>query len=352
MRSSFRAVGCIRPTARVATVVGSALAITLFGVAIQVGPANLTTALAAFWDGIAGSPTAIGTILTAATPIFLTGLGATIAFRSGVFDLGQEGQFVIGALAAGIVASVMPGATPVVIFITCLSAAAFGAAWSALVYFGSRALGVTIIVMSLLANYVAEGLAAWASAYPFRDPSGGGLAMTRQARAQLPAVLPGTALNLGVAILIAVVPFWWIWTRSRIGQRQRLLGINRTFAEFAGTAVVRSEALAVMTGGALCGLAGAIQVLGIFGRYIDGSIGGNQSAAWIGVTLAILVARGTWFLLPVALLLASTQIGLLGMQQTVGVSNGMQTLIIGVILCAVALMRRSIGSLAANEGME
>jgi general nucleoside transport system permease protein len=352
MRSLFRAVVRIRPTARVAIMAGSGLAITLFGVAIQVGPANLAAALAAFWNGTAGSPTAIGAILTAATPIFLTGLGAAIAFRSGVFDLGQDGQFVFGALTAGIVAAIMPGPAPVVIVITCVSAAAFGTAWSALVYFGGRALGVTIIIMSLLANYVAEGLAAWASAHPFRDPSGEGLAMTRQARAQLPAVLPGIALNLGVAALIAVVPFWWIWTHGRIGQRQRLLGLNRTFAEFAGTPVLRSEGLAVMTGGALCGFAGAIQVLGVSGRYIDGSVGGTQSAAWIGVTLAILVARGTWLLLLVSLLLASTQIGLLGMQQAVSVSNGMQTLIIGVVLCTVALMRRSIGSPAANEGIE
>ncbi|MFC7546761.1 ABC transporter permease [Plantactinospora sp. GCM10030261] len=325
-------------TIAVALLIGLALAgVVIAGVA---GPANLPAAAEAFVDGAYGSGTSWGATVAAAAPILLIGIAASISFRAGIFNLGQPGMFVIGAVAAGATAPVVPGPPWFNVLITLAVSAAVGAVWAGLIAAGAVLAALDILVLSLIMNYLADGLATLLTTRVFRDPTALGIIETRLVPARLPLLVPQSSFHAGVLLAaVACLAYWWVMNQSRAGHRLRLYGQNPKFAAASGTPRRGYELRVTVMTGALCGLAGGVQVLGVFLRYIDGTVGGSASYAWTGVILAILVPTGTLLLLPGALFLASLQTGLLGVERAVGVSSRLSLVVQAVVMIAVAYGR-------------
>lgn len=304
------------------------------------GPGALFPALQAFVVGVAGSPTSLGATVSTLTPILLIGIAATLAFRAGVFDVGQIGQFVSGATAAGIVAPSVPGPGLVVIFFTIVVAIVAGSLWSMLAAFLAEVTGLELIVLSLVANYLADGLARLLVRTTFQDPEAYSVIATRPVpeAAWLPVILPGTSLHIGLLLaigvfLVAVI----LMTKGVWGHRLRMFGLNPTAATLAGVEPRAFRLQVLAASGGICGFAGAVQVLGVFHRYQDGAFGGSASIAWTGLTAAILVPAGIVAILPMAALLAGLSAGFIGIQRDLGVSAGLGTLLQGVVIIAAAL---------------
>jgi len=326
----------------------AALAGTLLSlgvVAALQGPDAIEPAARAFVESVVGSELALGATLAHATPILLIGLGATLAFRAGQFDIGQPGQFVLGGLAAGAVAPAVPGPGWLAVVVGLAAGMLASGLWAQAIAHFVAATGVELVIASLVANYLAEGLARLLVRTVLRDEHESGFVATPPlgSAERLPELLPGTGLQLGAPLALALFAIAaWTVARTAAGHRLRLFGRAPSFATLAGTRPQRYRRRVLTLGGALCGLAGAIAVLGDLGRYLDGSLGGASSVAWTGLTLAILVPSGIVALLPGALLLAAIDTGIAGVQRDVGVGVGLAMVIQATILLAVALSGRTV----------
>jgi general nucleoside transport system permease protein len=328
------------------------LILTSLLVALLQGPGEMLPAIGSFARGVGGSTTAIGTTGEKLTPILLIGVAASIAFRAGLFDVGQVGQYLFGGLLAGAVAPVIPGPGIVIIALSLLVGAAAGALWATFVYRVVRVTGLQLVVLSLVANYMAASLAALMTRTLFQDPTAYDVAATRPVpqKAWLPLLLPQTALTIGLLVaLAALATAWLVISRTAIGHRVTMFGRNPLAASLAGVDSPRFEGRVLAVAGAVCGLAGAIEVLGVFHGYQDGTLGGSNSIAWTGLTAAILVPSGVLALLPVSLLLAALNTGFQGIQQSLGLSSGLSTLLAGVVIITAAFAIRNPASRATTR---
>lgn len=300
-------------------------------------------AMRAFISGSVGSATSLGATLTALGPILLVAAGAFTAFRGGAFDVGQVGQFEFGGLAAGVIAPAAPGPGWVILLVSLASGAAAGALWSLLVSEVSRRVAVELVVLSLIANYLADGLARLVTKTLFQDPAAYSVIATRPvpARAWLPMLTTQTSLNAGIFIaLAAAAGLWWLLRRTVFGHRVTMFGANPAAAALSGTDPARFHRRLLALTGSVCGLAGAVQVLGVFHQYQDGSLGGTNSLAWSGITVALVAGSSAAAVLPASALLACLATGFAGIQLELGIDPGLGILLQGLIITLAAFTGR------------
>jgi simple sugar transport system permease protein len=269
----------------------------------------------------------------------VAGIGIGLAFRAGALNLGAEGQMILGGLGAAVMALALPGLPfPVAPLAALAAGCVAGAAWAFLPGLLDVRLGVPMLITTLLLNYVGALFAAWVVTYPLRDVAAGGVAQTAviPQAAWLPG-LPGTRLHLGV-VAIVVLPFLvrWFLARTVAGYEFRMVGHNRAFADYGGIAAGRQVLLATLLSGAICGLAGAIVVLGVNHRYIDGVIT-TAGWAWSGFTAAILTGAAPVLTLVAGLFLGGLEVGAAGMARSTDVPLQLVDVVQATIILVVAI---------------
>lgn len=262
-------------------------------------------AYAELFLGAFGDASAIADTLVQATPLIFAGLGVTIAFRAGLFNIGAQGQLMIGALCAAYVGFAFD-LPPVLHLVAALLAGVLGGGiWGGVVGLLKARTGAHEVILTIMLNYVATSLVSWlliteAFQRPGRtDP----ITPVVGENAALPR-FGGTQLNVGFLLaLLAVLVVWWLLNRSTLGFEVRAVGSNREAARTAGMNVAKVLTIAMLLAGVFAGLAGAHQVLGVQG-YLTGSIAG--SVGFDAITVALL-GRGT----PVGTLFAALLFGAL-----------------------------------------
>ncbi|MBO3096595.1 ABC transporter permease [Cellulomonas dongxiuzhuiae] len=245
--------------------------------------------------------------MTYATPLIAAGLGLAIGFRSGLFNIGGQGQMLMAAAGAGWVGFAwdLPAGLHVVVAVAVGVAA--GALWAGLAGLLKATTGAHEVIVTIMLNYIAFYLLSYLLATPglLQAPGSANPKTPPMAdTALLPRLLgPEFRLHLGFLLaLCAVVLVWWILDRSRLGFSLRAVGENPHAARVAGIDVPRSTVLAMLVSGALIGLAGSTQVLGLittgFSYDIDAGIGFDA------ITVALLGSSS-----PVGVLLAGLLFG-------------------------------------------
>jgi general nucleoside transport system permease protein len=269
--------------------------------------------------GAVGTPSNLAATLARAVPITVVAVGLALAFRAGCFNLGAEGQMIVSAITAAVVAitfPTLPGA--LLILASILAGCAVGGLWALGPAWLQTRFDVPLLITTLLLNYVAALLAAYLVSYPLRD-MGGGAALAQTVAiptgAQLPYLVPGGRLHAGVLVLLVLpVVAWWLQRRTVLGYEMRMTGHNRWFADYGGVDGRRTVLLTMLISGAVCGLAGALLVLGVHYRYIDNSIVG-PGYAWTGFTAALLAYADPLGSLFAGLFLAALEVGAAGMER-------------------------------------
>jgi ABC-type uncharacterized transport system permease subunit len=250
------------------------------------------TAYGAMLTGPLERSTRIGRWMEDATTMTLLGLSVAIPFRARQISLGAESQLYAGALAAGVVAIVLP-LPPVVAVIVPLVAAAGAGAGMGLIPGSMKArLGANEIVATLMLNAIVARIYDYLVNGPLKEP---GSSAVHSRDIQSGAVLPqlqewfGVPLgraNLGLVLaLLAAAAMWLLITRTPLGYRIRMVGSNPHFAEYGGIKVPRVIESSFVIGGAVAGLAGAHLVLGLFGR-LEPALAGSM--AFEGIVVALL----------------------------------------------------------------
>ena len=237
-------------------------------------------------DGVTSSRFGWRDTLTRATPVVLIAVGLSFAYRARVYNIGAEGQLLVGAIAATAwatgPAAGLPG--PAADRHVRGAGAAGGAVWAGLAaWFGNR-FGASIVISSLLLVYVAESLLAYVVRVPLKDPASILPQSEVLGRAELP-LLGDARLHAGVFVVAAVVPMGWVLLqRTRFGFRVRTMGHNRDALEAHELPAARITMLVMLLSGALAGIAGYLQVAGVQGRLAQGL---SPGFGFIGITVAL-----------------------------------------------------------------
>ena len=277
----------------------------------------------AFWRGSVGTSSAFfSATLVRAIPLTIIGVGIAIAFRAGVFNIGGEGQLLVGAVAAAAVGlawsrSLGPVSAPVAL----LASAVAGGAWAGIAALLRARYGVLEVISTIMLNFVAANLVSYLVRGPLQEPTRVYPQTESIAEVtRLPRLWDGTRLHAGVLIAIGIgIAVWWILARTAAGFRTRAVGASPTAAEVTGrVSVARVTSGALVASGALAGLAGGIEVLGVtYALYENISPGYGFSA----IAVAILARLNPLAIFGTALLFAIFQTGALGMQRDAGIPS-------------------------------
>jgi general nucleoside transport system permease protein len=296
----------------------------------------------AFWRGSVGTASAFfsGTLVRA-IPLALIGVGISIAFRAGVFNIGGEGQLLLGAVAATIVGLHLDTSASIMIPAALVAAAIGGAAWAGVAAFLRARFGVLEVISTIMLNFIAANFVSYLVRGPLQEP-------TRvypqteiiATAARLPRLWPTTRLHAGIVLaLVVALAAWWLLARTAPGFRLRAAGASATAATVAGRIdVARVSFGALVMSGALAGLAGGIEVSGVtYALYENLSPGYGFSAIAVAILARLHPAR----VLLAALLFAMLETGALGMQRDAGVPSVVAlALEAGIILVVVAFQRQ------------
>lgn len=303
---------------------------------------DVARAAAALVDGAVGSRYAIGSAtLVRATPLILTGLAVALAFRAGVFNIGADGQFLVGASAATFVALIGRTAPSVVLLSAVLIAGAIaGAAWAWIASILRTRFHVLEVISTIMLNFVAAYLVSYLVRGPMQEPTHIYPQTETIARAaQLPRFGDTTRLHAGFAIAIAAcLVAWWFTRVTAAGFRLRVVGANAHAGEAAGEIdVARVTTNAFLASGALAGLAGAIEVSGVtFALYENISPGYGYTA----IAVALLARLDALGVVGTGILFGALEAGANAMQRDASVpSVAVSVVEAAIILVLVALER-------------
>ena len=257
-----------------------------------------------------------------AAPLIIIGVGLSIAYRANVWNIGAEGQYVMGGLAGTAVALATHGMVGWWILpLMVLAGVLGGGAYAAIPAFFRTRLNVNEILTSLMLTYASVQLIYYLIRAPWKDPMGMGFPQTRlfSEAARLPTIIPGTIVHLGVPIAIIVgLIAWFIMTRSVFGYRMRVVGAAPHAARYGGFSENKTIWLAMLVSGGLAGLAGVLEVAGPFQRMVPGFPTNYGFTAIIVAFLGRLNPLGVIF---AGIVLAITFVGGEVAQTTIGLPN-------------------------------
>ena len=222
-----------------------------------------------FWEPIR-SPYQLGELMVKATPLLIIALGLAVCFRSNVWNIGAEGQFVIGAVVAAGVALLAGKETSRLIVVAILLAGiAGGMAWAAIVALLRDRFNANEILVSLMLVYVAVQVLNYMVFGPWKDPAGYNFPQSKtfESVTQIPRLMAGSRVSIGILIaLVGVAALWVFLFRTRAGFAQQVGGLAPAASRYAGFSSRKALWVALLTSGGAAGLAGALEVAGPIGQ--------------------------------------------------------------------------------------
>ncbi|MGH8873729.1 MAG: ABC transporter permease, partial [Acidimicrobiia bacterium] len=311
---------------------------------------NPLVAYRALFEGALGSGTAIGRTLEKATPLVLSGLAVAFAFKAGLFNIGGQGQLILGASVAAWVGFAVELPALVHAPAALLAGGLAGAAWGAVPGILKATTGAHEVITTIMLNFVAINLTDWLADGPWKDDAVGNI-VARTPPIHPSADIPSIGIvPAGFIISLAVVAAtWWLLYKMPFGFEVRTVGLNPSAARYAGMRVALTVALTMAISGMLAGLGGAVETQGVVGRYQPGFSAG---LGFEGITIALLGRTHPFGMIPAALLVGAMQAGTSRMQFEAGVAAEIVDVVQGLMLFFVAadvIVRRLI---RARDGGE
>lgn len=318
-----------------ALIVGGA--VMIFSSPLVNGSLDVTlpfVAYAALASGAFGSVDALVQTVVSATPLILAGLAVGIGFKAGLFNIGAQGQFLIGAVAAAAVGAGLAHGSPfVAIPAAVLAAMLAGAIYGFIPGFLKAFTGAHEVVTTIMLNYIAIQFVAYLVTGPLRA-AGATFARSPDVGAASLPILLGDNGHLGIIFAFVAVPLaWWLLYRTTLGFEVRTVGANPDAARYAGMSPKTVLIATLSVCGLLAGLAGAGEILGISGYMPAGY---STNVGFDGITVALLGRANPIGILFSGLLLGAMRAGSNLMQIEAGVPVQMIDVLQGVILFFLA----------------
>jgi ABC-type uncharacterized transport system permease subunit len=274
-----------------------------------------------------------------ATPLILVGLSVGLAFRTGLFNIGGQGQLVLGAMAAGYIGFTWHLPLVIHVVVAVLAGAVAGALWGGLAGWLKARTGAHEVITTIMLNYIALGLLSYAlKTNAFKRPgSNQAISPIVHGSARLGKLFPAPLrVNLGLMIaLAATFAVAWLLKRSRLGFTLRAVGASPTAARTAGMDIGNRYIIAMLIAGGLAGLAGCVQILGGGSNYaltnaVDAGLGFD------GITVALLGRARPWPTVWAGLLFGALHAGSATMQSRTGTSIDLVTVMQALVVLFIA----------------
>lgn len=309
--------------------------------ATAVDPVTIGRSYIALLKGSVGSLNAVSETLTAAAPLILAGLGLSLGFRAGLFNIGAEGQIIVGGLVAAIVGFSIEGLPWALhLPLTLLAGAFAGAAYASIAGWLRAATGAHEVISTIMLNLISYRLLDYMLRLPWVQKAGRADPISKSVleSAELPRLLAWIDANLRVhaglfLVIAAVVLIYWLLFRTKLGFEFRASGENSDAARYAGIRAPLIIVTAMGSAGALAGLAGANQVLGVLGRATPGFSAGIGFDA---ISVALLGRSHPVGVLFAGLLFGALKAGGRQMQVDAGVSIDLIGIIQALIIVFIA----------------
>jgi ABC-type uncharacterized transport system permease subunit len=232
-----------------------------------------------FWEPLK-SWYALGELMVKATPLLLIALGLSLCYRSNVWNIGAEGQYVMGAvLASGVALMAEKGGSGWIVLPILLAGLAGGMAWAGLTALLKDRFNANEILVSLMLVYVADMVLSYLVYGPWKDPAGFNFPQSKtfEAGTRIPRLMEGSRVTIGLLIALACVAAMWVFLfRTRPGFAQQVGGLAPAAARYAGFSSRQALWVALLVSGGLAGLAGALEVAGPIGQltpYVPANYG-------------------------------------------------------------------------------
>ncbi len=333
------------PVVVLAPVVAVLLALLLGGLMLLALGRNPVVAYGSMWEGAIGNPfenpARLLNTITRSIPLLLVATGICIAFRGGVINIGAEGQLFIGAISVTAFSVSVGDRLPPLIFVplALLIGSCGGAFWGAVPGYLKARFAVNEILSTVMMNQIAIQLLLFLLSGPLIDPREIELGTRIPQSAKLPSavwlgrLLPPTRLHSGLFIaFFAAVLVWLLLWRTPLGYRVRAVGQNRDASRYAGISVPLYLTLALTLSGALAGLAGAVELMGVPRRMVEGFAVGYGFAGIVVALFGRLHPLGT---IPSAFFFGALLTGAERMQRTIQVPSATIIAMQGIVVLFV-----------------
>ncbi len=297
---------------------------------------NPIEAYVALLQGAFGDLFSLGETLEATTPLIFTGLAVAFAFRAKMFNIGAEGQFLMGALAGAWVGInlQLPGIIHVIL--TLLAGFIAGGLWGGIAGGLKATRGVNEVISTIMLNFIAILFISWIVTGPMKEASALDIPQTAKVleTARLAKILPPSRLSAGILVaLISAAVIWWLLWKTTVGYEVRGVGLNRFASEHAGIKPNRTMFTSMVISGGLAGLGGAVIISGLFLRYQHGFEPGYGFTA---IAVALVGGNSPPGVVAAAFLFAVLNQGARGMQNVAGVPQDTVLIIQALVIFFVA----------------
>lgn len=307
------------------------LALLLCAVFIALNGMNPWIIYVKMLQGAFGSIFGISETLVKAIPLLLCGLGVAIAYKVSVWNIGAEGQFIVGAISATAVTIYFPHLSgSLYIPLMMLTGILAGALWGLFTAIPRTYFQVNELITSLMLNYIALLLLDYFVFGPWRDPKGFNFPGTPYFKpSQMLATIFGTRLHIGLIFaLLAIVIFAFFLSKTKWGYEWRLLGANQRAAVYAGIQIKKHILFVMLLSGGLAGLAGMIEVSGVSHRLMYGI---SPGYGYTAIIVAWLAKLNPWWMIFTSIFIGGLIVGGYSVQ-TIGLPSSFSLMLQGAIL--------------------
>lgn len=308
------------------------IAAALISIVLLALGASPPLVFAALWQGACGTPIAFSDTLVKATPLVFCGLAIAIAFQGSLWNIGADGQLLVGALAAGALGPHLARFPhPLAIAAIMSTGAIGGALWGGLAGWLRAYRAVNDVIATIMLNFVAAQLLSWAVHGPLIEPS---RAFPKSAAiapaAELHLYLAPSRLNLGIllGVVLALACYLFLF-HTAVGFELRAFGRNPRASAFFGLPIARLTTRTMALSGALAGLGGAVQISAITHRLYEAF---SPGWGYEAIAVALLARLNPLAVLPTALFFGALDNGAQAMQRAQGVSPVLVQVIQGLVI--------------------
>ena len=281
----------------------------------------------------------IKTSLRWMTPLLFTGIAVAIAFKGGVFNIGVEGQFYLGAFAATWACITFPYLNRYLIIpFAFLSAILVGIIWSFIPLFLKEKFKTNEVITCLMLNYIAILFTEWLVRYPYAAPGTAGETVATvniPNSAHLTSLIRGSQVTSGLIIgFFICILIWFILSKTKLGFEIKQVGMNPIFSQYIGITPLKIRFISMLLSGAFAGLGGAIEILGVQWRFITKFTVG---LGFDGIVVSLLANNN-----PIGVIFSSFFIGALksgsfGIERTIGASRALVTVLQGIVIALITI---------------
>lgn len=318
-------------------VVGVSLALIAGAIILLIFREDPIKVYDALFQGALGSKRTFAETLLSSTPLIFGGLAVAVGFRCGLFNMGVEGQIVLGGLVAAYIGYAWPLPPVIHLLVALLGGTIIGAFWGAIPGYLKAFHRIHEVITTIMLNYIAFAIASYMVAVGGPMKAEGQLPTSPKIleSAMLQRILPGTRLSSGIfiALFVTVLIYFFLF-QTRLGYKLRVVGFNAEAAEFAGISSKFMTIFAMFISGGLGGIAGAVEVLGVHYRFYENF---SPGYGWDAIAVALLGLLHPVGVVAAALLLGALRSGSVAMQALANISKDMVYILTALIIFFTAM---------------